>query len=126
MGSVEKRLDLSSHGETGWEGDEAILLQQRVMGAGLCSRIPSFSLRGWGFGNQGWGLLTTLLPASFTLSHLTPWLPRRPPSPASLSRCLFSSKESACPPQGPKLPHCHLGPRMAPLSPHLPLSLAWF
>lgn len=128
VGRVGKRLDLGSCGEAGWEKDEAILLRQRVMGAGLCSKIPSFFLSGWGFGNQDWGLLTTLLPASFSLSHLTPWPPGRPPSPASLSRCLFSSKESACPPQGPKPPHCHLGafcgPHVSPSTSALSLILS--
>lgn len=114
VGRVGKRLDLGSGGEAGWERDEAILLRQRVMGAGLCSKIPSFFLNVWGFGNQDWGLLTTLLPASFSLSHLTPWPPGRPLSPASLSRCLFSSKESACPPQGPKPLHCRPGALCGP------------
>lgn len=54
-------------------------------------------------------------------------LPGRPTSPASLFRCLFSSKESACPPQGPKLPHCHLGlvhPRVSPSTSALSLVLS--
>lgn len=42
------------------------------LGAGLCPRIPSFSLSGWGFGNQDWGLHTTLLPAFLSLPHLIP------------------------------------------------------
>lgn len=75
-----KRLDLGSGGRAGWEGDEAVLLRQRVIGAGFCSRILSFFLSGcgWGFGNQEWGLAHH--PAS-NLSHLTTWS-RKAPKPS--------------------------------------------
>lgn len=103
------------------------MLRQRVGGRAVSGFL--LSLSGWGFGNQDGGLLTTLLPASFSLPHLTPWPPGRPPSPASLFRCLFSSKESACPPQGPKLPHCHppgalCGPHVSPSTSALSLFLS--
>lgn len=91
VGSVGKRSDLGLGGEAGWEWDEAVLLRQRVTGQGSA---PGFLLSlsvGWDLGTRIRGLLITLLPASFSLPNLTLWLPWRPPSPASLSRCLFSN-----------------------------------
>lgn len=79
-------------------------------------------------GGRGLGSRIAFSPhCFFGPSHLAPRLPGRPTSPASLFRCLFSSKESACPPQGPKLPHCHLGlvhPRVSPSTSALSLVLS--
>lgn len=75
-------MDLGSGWGAGWEGEKAILLRQRVRGTGLCSRIPSLSLGGGWFGNQDWGLLTTLLPTSFSLPHLTTLAPWEAPKPS--------------------------------------------
>lgn len=113
-------------GRQGGNGMRLSCSGRGLQGQGSAPEFLLFLSVGGDLGTRIKGLLTTLLPASFSLPNLTPWLPWRPPSPASLSRCLFSSKESACSPQGPKLPHCHLGPCVAPMSPHLPLPLAWF
>lgn len=60
----------------GWEGDEAILLRQGYGDRALLQDF-FFSLSRPGFGNQDWALLSTLLPASFSLPHFT--LPREAP-----------------------------------------------
>lgn len=79
------RLDLGSHGEAGWEGDEAILLRQRVMGAGLCSRISSFSLSAWwGLGNQDGGVAHHLASCFFHPAPPHPLAPWEAPKPSFL------------------------------------------
>lgn len=81
------------------------------------ARLQDFFLlpQGWGFGTR----IGVCSPPCFLLLS----------TPASLSRCLFSSKESACPPQGPKLPHCHPGravssPQVSPSTSALSLVLS--
>lgn len=98
--------------------------------AGLCSRIPFFLLLPQPVRVWEPGLGSAHHPASCFVQPPSPPYPRTPgrlPSPASLSRCLFSSKESACPAQGPKLPHCHrrqCGPHISPSTSILNLVLS--
>lgn len=91
-------------------------------GAGAAPGFLPSSSAGRGLG----GRIGVCSPPCFLLLSAyptPPHSPEKPPSPVSLTRCLFSSKESACPPSGSQAPSLPPGLCAAAKSPHLPLPL---
>lgn len=103
------------------------MLRQRVTGQGSAPGFLHSPSVGGGLGTR----IGVCLPPCFLLLSAYPTSPHgppgRPPGLASLSRCLFSSKESACSPQGPKLltaTGALCGPHISPSTSALSLVLS--
>lgn len=108
----------------GWDRDKAILLRQRVEGAGLCSRIPSFSLGGGGSGIR----IGVCSPPCFLLLSASPYGPLGGPQAQLPYLGAFSPVRSQHAPSGsqaPSLPPGALcGPHVSPSTSALSLVLS--
>lgn len=120
-------MDLGLGWGTGWDRERAILLRQRIRGAGLCSRIPSFSLGGGGLGTR----IGVCSPPCFLLLSA---YPTSPPGPLGGPQAqlpylgAFSPARSHHAPSGsqaPSLPPGALwGPHVSPSTSALSLVLS--